>query len=158
MKYCPECGKELKSKNEASEIKKSKKKNPYLMAAGIMVLIAASMCIFVAIFGAIEFSEGEYRHYPTCWDDCSERIFLPQHLLTSMFGVSAFIFGMISGISVLSKKLFSLSIVGNMLIMTAAISLILLSTVHLILLGLPILVLAIISLSFTCFKRKDFSN
>ena len=154
MKYCSECGKELK--NDASKNKKSNGKNPYLMAAGVMVIVAASLCILVGIFGAIEFSEGDYQHYPSYWGDCSEKTFLPQHLLTSMFGVSAFIFGMVSGISILTKKLFSHSVVGIMLIITAAVSLILLSPVHLILLGLPILVLAFISLAFTYLKRKDF--
>jgi len=154
MKYCSECGKELK--NDASKNKKSNGRNSYLVAAGIMVIVAASLCILVGIFGAIEFSEGDYQHYPSYWDDYSERTFLPQHLLTSMFGLSAFIFGMLGGISILSKKLFSLSVVGIMLIMTAAVSLMLLSPVHLILLGLPILVLACISLAFTCLKREDF--
>jgi hypothetical protein len=161
-KYCPECGAKLGCKRAT-----------ILTAAGILTIIAASLCIFIGIIGVVTYSEDkvvyrewlkedylqEAKEYPICGTPYPITYYHyappPQYLIVGIFGFLSFLFGLTSGILILLRKLFCLTIIGLALIMGTAVMLIMLDIIF-IPLGLPILVMGVISTVFTCISKKDF--
>ncbi len=166
MKYCHECGTNLEEKEEQAPISKegmNHKKSNLLKAAGTLALIAAVLCIFIGIAGIFLSQEytcvGSYTYncyppYPT-YDTYAYRL-CPEKLITGIFGLFGLIFGIISGVSIYGRKMFSLALVGLGVLFVAAASSALLGLFAFIVLGLPILIIGTISTVFTCISRKEF--
>ncbi|RLF26490.1 MAG: hypothetical protein DRN01_04650 [Thermoplasmata archaeon] len=199
MKYCPECGAKLEEKHEkkkkSSEIGKISR---YLKYAGVLAIIAASMCMVTGFMGMIIYSQGEYHeeYYqpvsyplvkqheehiitnkvsirPRIVDDCYKPpvyryyagdfidryyTFHPQYLVASIVQFFGFFFGLTSGVLILLRKLFPLAILGLATLIGAAVIVAALNILVFIILGIPMLVMSIISMVFTCIQRKEFAS
>ncbi len=160
MKYCHECGTKLEEIEEKhmSIVKTNElidhKKSKLLKAAGILVFISVLFCIYIGIFGigfSWEQSYESYRGY-------SYNNYHPEKLIAGIFGLFGFIFGIISGVSIYTRKMFSLSLVGIGVLFTAATLSAVLGPAAFIVLGLPILIMGTISTVFTCISKKEFSS
>jgi len=161
MKYCPECGKKIKKKNKIG-INHSKKNN-HIKASGILTSIAASLCFLIGVIGLLAFSSGtwyyceqsnyDYEYYQAPYH---YNVPMSQYVLTAAFGFFGFIFGLISGILILLRKLYSLTLIGQIFIMLASLMLLTVEFWFFILLGLPILVMTIISIVFTSIYQNEF--
>lgn len=166
MKYCHECGTKLeKIKGEHTQITKKKeevnhKNNMLLKAAGHMVLIAAILSIFIGFAGIglsqslIEvdgYSLGGYYYQ----DSYAYHLYT-EKIIAGIFGLFGFISGIISCVSIYTRKMFSLALVGLGVLFTAAAFSAFLGLFLFIMLGLSILIMGTISTVFTCVSRKDF--
>lgn len=159
MKYCPECGKKIKNTNKA-EIEHYKKNN-FLKASGILTSNAASLCFLIGVIGLLAVSSGVWNYYQQSYYEYDPQPYhynvpMPQYVLTAAFGFFAFVFGLISGILILIKKLYSLTLIGQIFIIIAAIMLLTVEFWFFILLGIPILVMTILSIVFTSISQKEF--
>ena len=156
MKYCQECRKKLENMEENTSIIKTKegmnhKKNRLLNAAGTLVIIATIFCLFIGVV-AIGLSWEHIGHnYQDYYYYHSEK------LMTGIFGLFGLIFGIISGVSIYTRKMFSLTLVGLGVLFTAAAFSAVLGLAPFIMLGLPILIMGTISTVFTCVSIKEFS-
>jgi len=74
MKYCQECGSKIKEASKNHEENKiivgNDTKRKFLKAAGILTIIAASLCFIVAIIGLVAYTNevytpGVYDYYST---------------------------------------------------------------------------------------------
>jgi len=168
MKYCQECGTKLKEAHQHPKNYKGKnnekdnpKKHGFLKAAGILIIIAASLCFIVGIIGILTYTNGTCYDYPSDsgygmsinYDNCMH---MNQYVLTAAVGFFAFAYGLISGILMLVRKLFSLTMIGQVSIIGAAILLVSVEFWFFLLLGIPILVLASISVVFASISRDEF--
>ena len=173
MKYCPECGARLEGMKNR-RIKNMNKKSKYLTAAGILTIIAACMCIIIGIVGVVTYSEGKYyrdiyymeetkEEYPytgICGTPYFKSYYytLPsEYLVVGIFGFLSFLFGLTTGILILLRKLFCLTLIGLAILMGTAILLVIADVVYFVLLGVPILIMGIVSTVFTCISRKEFT-
>lgn len=195
MKYCPECGAKLEKKQKKTD--ELGKRSRYLTYAGVLAIIAASMCIVTGIIGMTVYSQGEYheeyqpvnylvtKQYegritinkydlkPAKTIDCYEpstykyysgefidryHTFQPQHIVAGVVQFFGFFFGLNSGILILLRKMFPLVILGLATLMGAAILLAALNIFAFIILGVPMLVMSIISMVFTCLQKKEFTS
>ena len=162
MKYCNECGaklEETKEKHTQTVKKKDEvnhKKNYLLRAAGSMILIAAILSIVIGFVGVgLSQSSVEIDHYYN-HEYYAYRL-SAEKLITGIFGLFGFIFGIISSVFLYTRKMFSLTIIGIGTVLTAASFSAFLGPAPFIMLGLPILIMGSISTVFTCISRKDFS-
>jgi len=166
MKYCQECGSKIKEASKNHEENKiivgNDTKRKFLKAAGILTIIAASLCFIVAIIGLVAYTNevytpGVYDYYSTYPQyQYSYQEYLPQYGLTAAFGFFAFFLGLISGILILLRKLHSLTLFGIVGMMGAAILLVIVQWWFFVLLGVPILVLTILSMVFTAISKSEF--
>jgi len=164
MKYCQECGSKIKktSKNHSKEknIVENKTKRKLLTAAGILTSIAAALTFFVVIIGLLAYANGpgyssavDYYEYTVYYDYTPAS---PQYLLISAFGMFAFIMGLVSSILILLRRLFSITNIGIVGLMGAALLLVVVELWFFVLLGVPILVLATLSMIFTGVSKSKF--
>lgn len=164
MRYCPECGTKIEKANKNHETVNHKKIS-FLKAAGVLTSFAASLCFIIGIIGLLAFSSGAwyyYDYYPLHPD--YEMYYPPYHyyvpmtqyVLTAAFGFFAFILGLISGLLVLMRKLFNLTMIGQVIIMVAGIMLLAVEFWFFLLLGIPILVIVAISMVFTSMSKNEF--
>jgi cytochrome c oxidase assembly factor CtaG len=161
MKYCHECGTKLEEIEEKhTPILKTKegtnhRKNRLLNAAGTLVIIATILCSIIGVVGiyfCLELGhDGYYASYPLY-------NYHPEKLITGIFGLFGLIFGIISGVSIYTRKMFSLALVGLGVLFNAASFSAVLDIAPFIVLGLPILIMGTISTVFTCVSRKEFSS
>ena len=166
MKYCQECGNKLKETSKNHEENKiivgSDTKRKLLTAAGILTIIAASLCFIVAIFGMAAYTSegynpGMYDYYSTYPQYQYSYLEHSIHYgLTTAFGFFAFALGIISGILILLKQLFSLVTVGLVGLMGVALLLVVFELWFFVLLGIPILALATLSMVFTAISKSEF--
>ena len=164
MKYCQECEKKLENMGENTSIIKTKegmnhKKYRLLNAAGTLVIIATIFCLFIGVV-AIGLSWEHTGHsYENSYYHSYEDYyyFHSEKLMTGIFGLFGLIFGIISGVSIYTRKMFSLALVGLGVLFTAAAFSAILGLAPFIVLGLPILIMGTISTVFTCVSIKEFS-
>jgi len=161
MKYCHECGTKLEKIEENTPIIKTKegmnhKKSKLLNAAGALVIIAAILCSLIAVVGiCLCFEQGPggyYESYYSYYNYHSEK------LITGIFGLFGLIFGIISGVLIYARKMFSLVLVGLGALFAAAVFSAILGIGPFIVLGLPILIMCTISTVFTCISTTKFSS
>ncbi len=166
MKYCQECGNKLKetSKNHEEEknIVGNETKRKLLTAAGILTSIAAVLSFFVVIIGLLAYANGpdyssavDYYEYTVYYDYTPAS---PQYLLISAFGMFAFIMGLVSGILILLKRLFSITILGIVGLMGAALLLVVIELWFFVLLGIPILVITTLAMVFSAVSKSEFKS
>lgn len=166
MKYCQECGSKIKETGKNHDENKiivgNVTKRKLLKAAGILTIVAASLCFLVAIIGLVAYTNevyvpGEYDYYYTYpQHQYSYQEYLPQYSLTTAFGFLAFVLGLVSGILVLLRKLHSLALLGIISLMGASILLVAIQWWFFVLLGVPILVMATLSMIFTAVSKSEF--
>jgi len=140
--FCPHCGAPI----EITPIVKFKSSNLPL-TGGILTIIDACLCLFIGIVGVLRYA-GSFYNYP--W-----LLFLG---LTAFLG---FAFGLVGGIAALKRKLYEIALLGVSVIMLSGfIDVVALAARHRILLeallGIPVLVLAILSLVFIAISRTEF--
>jgi len=164
MEYCQECGSKIKETSKKHEENKivvgNDTKQKLLKAAGILTIIAAALTFFVVIIGMLAYANGpdyssavDHYEYTVYYDYTPAS---PQYLLISAFGMFAFIMGLVSGILILTRRLFSITNIGIVGIMGAAFLLVVVELWFFVLLGIPILVLATLSMVFTAFSKSGF--
>jgi len=166
MKYCQECGSKIKETSKNHEENKiivgNEIKRKLLTAAGILAIVATSLCFIVAIFGLAAYTSegynpGMYDYYSTYPQYQYTYLEHSTHYgLTTAFGFFAFALGIISSISILLKQLFSLVTVGLVGLMGVALLLVVFELWFFVLLGIPILVLTILSMVFTAVSKSEF--
>ena len=140
--FCPHCGAPI----EITPIVKIKSSNLPL-AGGILTIIDACLCLFIGIVGVLRYAWSFYN-YP--W-----LLFLG---LTAFLG---FAFGLVGGIAALKRKLYEIALLGVSVIMLSGfVDVVALAARHRILLeallGMPVLILAILSLVFIAISRTEF--
>ena len=157
MKYCHECGTKLEeTEEEHTPILKTKegmnpKKNRLLNAAGTMVLIASIFSLFIGLVAIGLSWEHTGHNYVDYYYFHSER------LTAGIFSLFGFIFGIIGGVLIYTRKMFSLTLIGIGLLFNSTAFSAVLGLTPFIILGLPVLIMGIISTVFTCVSRKYFS-
>lgn len=167
MKYCHECGAKLENKEENSNPIKIKeganhKKNKLLKAASILAIIITILCTLI---GIISINSQDLLKVESSYSNSyhSSSYHQSYHLstgvlMTGIFGLFGLIFGTISSVSIYTRKMFSITIIGLGVIFTAAVFSATLGLFAFILLGLPILILGTIITVFTCISKKEFSS
>jgi len=162
MKYCQECGSKIKKTSKNHEENKiivgNDTKRKLLKAAGILTIIAASLCFIVVIIGLVAHANGSPNSapYDGYYEYYDYTIPQTQYLLDVAFGMFAFILGLASGILILLRQLFSLTTIGLFGIMGAAFLLVVVELWFFVLLGVPMLVLATLSMIFTAVSKSEF--
>jgi hypothetical protein len=142
--YCPKCGKEISDDFAycpycGAQIKAvASKRTSFPTAGGILGIIASCICVFLAI---VCIAESPYSYFGAI------------EFLVGLFGIIGFPLGLTGGILMLKRKTFSLAIIGISLVLVFGALLIPLSA----LLGLPIIVLSVLSLVFTAISRGEFT-
>jgi hypothetical protein len=159
MKYCSECGKKIKNTNQKTRT--HNKKNNFLKASGILTSNAAALCFIIGIIGLLAFSSGSWYNFQQPFYDYGEAPYhynvpMPQYVLTAAFGFFAFAFGLVSGILILIRRLYSLTLLGQIFMIIAAIMLLSVEFWFFILFGVPILVLTILGIVFASFSQNEF--
>ena len=118
------------------------------LAGGILAIISACICAFVGIISLARFASYFYFHY---W-----------LFFVGMFALVGFIFGLTGGILALRRRYFEIAIFGVSLIMLSGfVNIVVLRVaprgVFLVaLLGIPILILSIMSLIFIVISQAEF--
>jgi len=130
-----------------------------LKAAGTIVLISAILSIFIG-FVSIGLSQTyvEVDSYSGVgsYHESRSYQFSTEKIIAGIFGLFGFIFGIISSVLIFTRKLFSLTIIGQGILFTAAAFTAVVGIIPYLLLGLPILIIGTISMVFTVISRKDF--
>lgn len=114
-------------------------------AAGILTIISSCLCLVLGIIAMIYLLTSYY--YP----------YYPYYIFIVIFGILGFGFGLTGGIYILKRKIFALGLVGVILVIIAAVVSIPNITLF-ILLGIPIVIMAIISLTFIATFKHEFSS
>lgn len=161
MSYCPECGEKINENNKKE--KTNHKKNNFLKASGVLTTNAASLCFLIGVIGLLAFSSGTWYYYEqpyyypeTYYGPYHYNVPMPQYVLTAAFGFFAFIIGLASGILILIRKLYNLTLIGQIAIIVAAIMLLTVEFWFFLLLGVPIIVMIVLSIVFTSISKNDF--
>ena len=155
MKYCPECGLELKKLDK--EFKKSEVKTPtsfkkYRISSSILTIISASLCLIFAII-ALMYSTGG-SHYDSY---ALRNIISNIHLFAAAFGFFSFFMGILSGVSIIYKKSYNIAFNMQFIMIISALLTVLNHIAIFLVLGVPILTMMVISLFMLSFSKKDFS-
>jgi len=160
--YCPHCGNEIRDEKAIYCPYCSKpvrdilrRKTGFPIAAGILTILAA--CIFVPI-GALFI--GAYVWYSI--QGHPEGI---EVVITGLFSILGFAFGLASGILSLKRKHFAVSIAGVSVIILSGFAIIFgmatrryrQAVTDALTFGVPIIGLAILSLIFVAVSKKEFS-
>ncbi|MCJ7469828.1 zinc-ribbon domain-containing protein [Candidatus Bathyarchaeota archaeon] len=141
--FCPHCGAPI----EITPIVKIKSSNLPL-TGGILTIIDACLCLFIGIVGVLRYAWSFYN-YP--W-----LLFLG---LTAFLG---FAFGLVGGIAALKKKYYEIALLGTSVIMLSGfVDVIAFAAARHrafleAALGIPVLILAILSLVFIAISRTEF--
>ena len=128
------------------------KKNGHTTAAGVLVIVGACICLFLGIIFMWIYIAGGYRV-----SHGSYGIHHPEDLLSGVFGVLGFAFGLTAGILALKRKIFPLVIIGIAFIMLGGIFSFLEPLVGEIL-GIPVLLFAILGVAFTMISKPNFAK
>jgi len=145
--YCPYCSKPVR------EI--TRKKTGFPIVAGILTIIAA--CIFVPI-GALFM--GAYVWYSI--QGYPEGI---EAVITGLFSILGFAFGLASGILSIKRRYFAVSIAGLSIVIFGGFVIIFgvaarryrQAVTDALTFGVPIIILAILSLIFVAVSKQEFS-
>jgi len=163
MKYCSECGAKLNEKKIKKEdynlIKKTNKRS-FIISAGILLIIAASLCIVLgtsAILDAKNISDTDYydfnynEDYSYHWAQFQMKLFL------GAVSLSAFTIGLISALLILKKTFFTLVLLGIFNVNIASLLSIGNNIGMFLLIGLPIFILSMISMVFVIHSKNKFN-
>jgi UDP-N-acetylmuramyl pentapeptide phosphotransferase/UDP-N-acetylglucosamine-1-phosphate transferase len=141
--FCPHCGAPIET---APAIRLRSSNLP--LAGGILAIIDACICAFVGILGVLTYASSIYRHD---W-----------LLLLGLIAFVGFAFGLIGGITALKKKYYEIALLGTSLIMLSGfVDVIAFAAARHrafleAALGIPVLILAILSMIFIAISRTEF--
>lgn len=170
VRNCLKCGKEIQDETAAycphcaSPVKPQLSKiSGFPIAGGVLLIIAASICLIVGIFAIGVFvSTYQYAYYYG-WG--SSYYYRPRYedLLVGIFGTLAFALGLTAGITSLKRNAFAVSILGACFAVSQGFATVLAfvtqwpnSWIVGIIFGMPILVLATLGLIFTAISKAEF--
>jgi uncharacterized membrane protein HdeD (DUF308 family) len=154
--YCPYCSETLKA---------GVKRTDFPVAAGVLLIIAASICvvagavalgIFVATYGSGYYYGWESRNY-----------YVPRYmdLFVTGFGILAFVYGLAAGIFSLKRKKYMHSLSGAIVGVAEGFLIVLAfaqqwpsSWVIGLLFGAPTIILSATGLLFVAISMKEFEN
>lgn len=125
------------------------KKSGYPTAAGVLIIIAACICIFLGILYMWVYIAGDYSYYYG-HEHHSEYFF------AGIFGLLGFAFGLTSGILTLKRRVLSLVIIGIALMMAGGIFSFAEPVIGIIF-GIPVLLFGILGLIFTGMSHREFT-
>src|SRR4030042_2064629 len=137
--FCPHCGVPIET---VPAIRLRSSNLP--LAGGILAIIDACICTFVGILGVLTYASSIYRH---------------GLLLLGLIAFVGFVFGLIGGIAALKKKYYEIALLGTSLIMLSGfVDVIAFAAARHrafleAALGIPVLILAILSLVFIAISR-----
>ena len=136
--FCPYCAKPLKI---------IQKRTPFPTTAGILTIIGSCVAIAMGIIylAAALFSYGYAYGYIYGLS--------VYYLITGIFGIIAFAFGLTGGIFSLKRKRLAFSIFGMSLLIASGIMM----AIPLWVFGLPIAVLSILSVIFVAISKGEFA-
>jgi hypothetical protein len=156
--FCPYCGIELTPTSSMSA--PSKKETGFPVAAGILMIVAACTSAIVGIIGMIAFIGSiSYSSFAIAYAYSAPYY---QLLLVGIFGILGLAFGLTAGIFSLKRKYFALSIVGMYFVFVSgvltmiAFALMDSSWIVGLPLGLPVVILSILSVIFTMISKGEF--
>ena len=138
--YCSTCGNRLKL---------TKNRSAFQTAAGVLIILASSMAVMLAMLFFIPFASFGVRAFS----------FYGSIFAISIFDFSAFLFGLLSGIFILRRQHFTFSLIGVCLVMVSAFTSIVYTVIPSavgMLFGMPMFFLAFLALVFTAIARKEF--
>jgi len=140
--FCPHCGAPIEI-TPTMRIRSSH----LPLAGGILAIIDACICAFVGILGVLMYASSFYRH---------------DWLLLGLIAFVGFVFGLIGGIAALKKIYYEIALLGTSLIMLSGfVDVIAFAAARHrafleATLGIPVLILAILSLVFIAISRTEF--
>lgn len=146
--YCPKCGKEVSEEanfcpNCGSQIKiVLAKKSSFPIAAGILEIIAACVCMLIGILGIL--------------------VPLVVMLTLGIFGFVGFAFGLTGGILKIKRKSFALAIIGSCMVQLSGFIMLITTALSCdifivgLVYGMPIIILSNLSLIFTAISKQEF--
>lgn len=141
-KFCPHCGAPFEA-TPAIRVRSTS----LPIAGGVLAIIDACICAFVGILATFRYT---WSFYSYGW-----------LFLLGLIAFVGFAFGLIGGITALRRKYYEVALLGTSLIMLSGfVDIIAFAARHRILLeavlGIPVLILAIISLIFIAISRLEF--
>jgi len=152
--YCPYCSNPLSTG--------ALKRTDFPIAGGVLLIIAASVCVFVGIVSVgIFFATSQYMYYP----DWRVYYLMPRYenLLAGAVGILAFVYGLAAGILSLKRRKFVHCLFGGSIMACEGVLIILVLAqqwpslwVVGLLLGLPVVVLSASGLLFVSVSREEF--
>ena len=138
--YCPYCGVDLKA---------IKKRTGFPIAAGVLTIIASCICLIVAVPSLVGVAVYSWRFFSSTYP-----ILL---LVSGVLGVLAFALGLASGIFSFKRMRFGLTVAGESIVLASGVAgAFLVSLFSGIILGLPVIILAILGVVFTAISKGEF--
>ncbi len=154
---CPNCGKEIREEDAlfcpycALPLKLMKKRSGFPTAAGVLAILSASFCMVWAIPALIN----AINYFGSRWYSSSYSIFM---LISGLFSIVAFALGLAAGIATLKRQRFPLAVAGQSVVLASSIVIGFFMPYGFgWILGVPLLVLSIISVVFTAISKKEFT-
>jgi hypothetical protein len=156
MKYCPDCGIKINTEagspqddNQPNHKEQPKSlKRAYQKTSGILTIIAASLCLIISIAGIMFYQANSYSYYTN--DNHA------MMLSVGFLGLFTFALGLVSGVLILMKRLFSVAINGLLMITLLSFLSIAVNIWCFILIGIPIVILSTLGLVFASISREMF--
>jgi hypothetical protein len=156
MKYCPECGQELKNKVVKPVSNNYRKCR---IAASTLLIVSSCLCLILAIFTVgSAIWHATYENYSYYYDYSYEYYELQASFLSVMSAITLFAFfsGLFSGIFLLYRRFFSIVMSAHVMVIIVGLLTVGYSFPALFLLGVPILTMGIISIFLLNYAKKDF--
>lgn len=155
MKYCPECGLDLKKLDK--EYKKHEIKEPtsfkkFRISSSILTIISSSLCLIFAIVAILHSTN--YWYYSDYY--AVRNMMSNIHLFLAAFAFFAFFMGLFGGLSIIYKKFYNIALNMHFVIIILALLTIVNHIGAFLFLGVPILTMTLISLFLLSYSKKDF--
>jgi len=151
--YCSECGKKISAKE-----KKSNKKG-FIISAGILIIIAAGLCMALsgsAFLNAVNTPNPYYYNWDHYNYNSYDWIQYEMNLVIALVSIFAFSTGVVSGLLILKRSSFKYSLIGIIFVNIASILSIGNNVIVFLLIGLPVFVLSLITMIFTIHSKEFF--
>ena len=156
MKYCPECGLDLKKLDK--EYKKHEVKEPanfkkFRISSSILTIISSSLCLIFAIVALLYSNNNPYYYEYSAVRSMMSNIYL----FLAAFAFFAFFMGLFGGLSIIYKKFYNIALNMHFVIIILALLTVINHICAFVFLGVPILTMTLISLFLLSYSKKDFA-
>jgi len=159
MKHCPECGFDLSKVNQVELKPKTKtdSKKRYRVTTGILTIITSSLTVILLVAATMSaLSQHNYDYYGYNNSYEINQIKVSIYSIIAVFSAFAFFSGLFGGILILFKRFYSFAIMSIAFLIVVALLSIGLHILTFLFLGIPILVLSILSSITLNLAKKDF--
>lgn len=162
MKYCPECGEKIDTKSKRIDNEKPFKKTDkrgLIISAGILLIIAASLCVVLGISAILDAEHDSNRdYYDYGYDDyySYKWVNIEMKYFIGVASFSAFTIGLISALLIFKKTCFKIVLLGFFNVNIASLLSIGNHIGMFLAFGLPIFVLSLLSMIFIIHSKNVF--